>query len=231
HFYDTYGSTPDDVFSSGYKWTDNPNGWSWTNGSASSKTDLNNVLLHVGNDTNRHIWAVVAADRASAGGDSYIDFEFLQNALVKNVNGTFSSAGLNGGRTTNDLLLSLAFTGGGSTADFFAWRWLPNGSGGFAYVDVTASLPAGRAFVALNSTNTIVPYGAFGSTNYAPNAFAEASLDVTGLVGTFDPCLTFGAKTLLVKTKTSQSSSASIEDLMDPIQLTLQVGPSANAGQ
>jgi len=73
---------------------------------------------------------VVAADRASTSGDSYIDFEFLQNPLVAKTNGTFSSTGPNGGRTVNDILLSLGFTGGGSVADFSAWRWVTNTSGG-----------------------------------------------------------------------------------------------------
>ena len=97
-------------------------------------------------------------------------------------------------------------------------------------MDVTASLPVGRVFVALNTTNSIVPYGTFGSTNYAPNAFAEAALDLTALLGNFDPCLSLGVKTLMVKTKSSQSSSASISDLIDPIQLNLRFGPSADAG-
>src|SRR6266540_4213624 len=229
HFIDQYDGN-DLMFGGGLKWTDNPTNWSWTIGKANGKTDINNVLLHTATDANDHSWIAIAADRLSTSGDSYIDFEFLQNTLVRTNNGAFLSAGPHGGRTTNDLLLSLAFTSGGSVADFFAWRWQPNGSGGFAYVDVTASLPVGRAFVALNTADSFVPYGAFGSTNYAPNAFAEAALDLTALLGNFDPCLTFGVKTLMVKTKTSQSSSASIEDLMDPIQLTLRIGPSADAG-
>src|ERR1044071_2960143 len=229
HFIDQYNGN-DMIFAGGLKWTDNPTNWSWTIGKSNGKTDINNVLLHTATDSDSHRWIIIAADRLSTSGDSYIDFEFLQNTLVSTANGGVASAGPHGGRTVNDLLLSLAFTGGGSVADFFAWRWQTNGSGGYAYVDVTASLPVGRAFVALNATNIFVPYGAFGATNYAANAFAEAALDLTALVSTFDPCLSFGAKSLLVKTKASQSSSASIEDLIDPIQLNLQIGPNADAG-
>src|SRR6266404_330908 len=230
HFIDQYGGSNDVVFAGGLKWTDNPTNWSWTIGNVNGKTDINNVLLHTAADTNGHSWIMIAADRLSTSGDSYIDFEFLQNTLARTNNGAFLSAGPHGGRTTNDLLLSLAFTSGGSTADFFAWQWRPDGSGGFAYVDVTTNLPAGRVFVALNTSNILVPYGAFGVTNYAPNAFAEAALDLTALLGNFDPCLSLGVKTLLVKTKTSQSSSASINDLVDPIQLNLRFGPSSDAG-
>src|SRR5439155_4361932 len=133
----------------------------------SSKTDINNVLVHLTTDADGHTWVVVSADRLSTSGDSYIDFEFLQNSLTRSNSGAFVSLGPDGGRTANDLLLSLAFTGGGSTADFFAWRWLTNSSGGFAYTDVTTALPVGRVFAALNTNTIPVPYGAFGQTNYA----------------------------------------------------------------
>src|SRR5438876_4691802 len=186
HFVDAYNSSADLTFAGGLKWTDNPNTWRWTTGKPSSKTDINNALLHVATDTDGHSWIAIAADRLSTSGDSYIDFEFLQNTLVRTNNGGFHTAAPNDGRTTNDLLLSLAFTSGGSTADFFAWQWRPNGSGGFAYVDVTTNLPASRVFVALNTSDSFVPYRAFGSTNYAPNAFAEAALDLTALLGNFD---------------------------------------------
>src|SRR5204863_7257736 len=182
-----YTSGGDNTFQGGLKWTDDPNTWTWTTGSASSKTDITNVLMHIATDANGHSWLIIAADRASANGDSYIDFEFLQNTLTLNANGTFSSAGPNGGRTVNDLLLSLAFASGGSVADFFAWRWQSSG-GGYAYSDATASLPTGRVFVAASPANTAVPFGAFGGTTYSANQFAEAAIDLTALLGNFDPC-------------------------------------------
>ncbi len=230
HFVDPYGGN-DTVFSGGIKWTDDPNTWKWTIGKAPAKTDINNVLLHIGFDTNAHIWIVIAGDRLSTSGDSYIDFEFLQNTLVENTNGTFTSAGPEGGRTANDLLLSLAFGGGGGVAEFFAWQWQTNASsGGFAYVDVTANLPVGRVFAALNSNTIAVPFGAFGQTNYPQSAFAEAAVDLTALVGNFNPCQSLGFKTIMVKTKASQSGSATIEDFIDPIQYPIKIGPSANPG-
>ncbi|MEO7514601.1 MAG: hypothetical protein ABIW93_02230 [Verrucomicrobiota bacterium] len=195
----------------------------------SSKTDINNVLLHLSNDTNGHVWAVIAADRLSTSGDSYIDFEFLQSPLTLNGNGTITSSGSNGGRSTNDILLSVGFTGGGKVADFFAWRWQASGSG-FAYANVTTNLPAGRVFVAMNTNTIVSPYSAFGQMSYAPNAFAEAAVDLTALLGNFDACISVGFKTIMVKTKASSSSSASIEDFINPIQFSLNIGPGANAG-
>jgi large repetitive protein len=231
HFIDRYGNQGGDlIFAGGLKWTDNPNIWKWTTGKPSSKTEINNALMHIATDAEGHIWVAISADRLSTSGDSYIDFEFLQNTLTRNSNGTFTSAGPNGGRTTNDVLLSLAFTGGGKVADFFAWMWRPDGIGGFGYVDVTTSMPAGRVFAALNSNSVAVPYGAFGKTTYAANAFAEAAVDLTALLGNFDQCLSFGFKTIMVKTKASSSTTASIEDFLDPIQYSLNIGPGADAG-
>jgi hypothetical protein len=231
HFKDPYNDSANDlIFSGGAKWTDDPNTWTWTPGKPSSKSDINNVLLHLTTDTNGHVWAILAADHFSTSGDTYIDFELLQNLLTRNANGTFSSAGPQGGRTTNDVLLSLAFTGGGKVADFFVWSWMTNGLGGYAYTDITALLPAGHVFVALNTNAIPVPYGAFGSTNYQPNAFAEAAVDLTGLLGNFNQCESFGFKTIMIKTKASASYSAGIEDFIDPIQYNLRIGPNANAG-
>src|SRR5206468_2872151 len=139
-------------------------------------------------------------------------------------------AGPNGGRTVGDLVLSLAFTGGGSVADFFVWRWQTNGSGGFTYVDGTASLPVGRVFAAMNTNTIAAPYAAFGLKTYAPNAFAEAAVDMVALLGNFDQCLSVGFKTIMIKTKASASDTATIEDFIDPIQYSLKIGPSADAG-
>src|ERR1043166_1527923 len=147
HYVDLYNSGSDNTFTGG-KWTDDPNTWGWTQSKANSKTDINNVLFHIASDANGHSLLIIAADRLSTAGASYIDFEFLQNTLSTNANGTFSSSGPNGGRTTNDLVLSLAFTSGGSVADFLAYRWQTNsGNGGFTYFDGTASLPAGGGVV------------------------------------------------------------------------------------
>ena len=229
HFTDPYNGG-DSVFGGGSKWTDDPNAWRWTTSKASAKTDINNVLLHLTGDTNGHVWTVVSGDRRSTGGDSYIDFEFLQNLLTRNTNGNVYLAGPHGGRTVNDILLSLAFGGGGEVANFYVWQWRTNASGGYNYVDVTAALPVDRVFAALNSNTVAVPYGAFGDTNYPAFAFAEAAVDLTMLLGNFDPCLSFGFKTIMVKTKASQSDSATIEDFLDPIHYNVKIGPSADAG-
>ena len=179
HIVDAYDDNGDNIFSGGMKVNDDPNAWTWTYSKPPAKNDINNGLLHITHDANGHIWAMVAGDRYSENGDSYIDFEFMQNTLNVNTNGTFSSAGPNCGRTTNDFLMTVAFTGGGSTAEFFVQRWLPatNQPCGFDYLD--APCPTNRVFAAANDSSIPVPYGAFGGTNYAVNLFAEAAVDLT----------------------------------------------------
>jgi hypothetical protein len=231
HIVDPYNDSSNDrIFSGGAKWMDNPNTWTWTYGKPSAKDDINNALVHIATDTNGHIWVILAADRLSNSGDSYIDFEFLQNLLTRNANGTFTSAGPNGGRTTNDVLLNLDITGGGKVAEFYAWTWTTNGTGGYTYSDITSNLPAGRVFVAVNTNTVSVPFGAFGSTNYAPSLFAEAAIDLTAFLGNFDQCESFGFKTIMIKTKSSASSSSGVDDFVEPIQYNLRIGPSAVAG-
>ena len=85
HLIDLYNANNDTTFTGGHKWFDDPNTWQWTTSKASSKTDINNVLFHVGLDAEGHIWIAIAADRFSTSGDSYIDFEFLQNRLTKSL--------------------------------------------------------------------------------------------------------------------------------------------------
>jgi len=230
HFTDPNGARGDNVFSSG-KWMDDPNTWTWTTSGAQAKGDINNVLMHVATDTNYHTWLILAADRAAVNGSSYIDFELLQNQLVANANGSFTSSGPHGGRTVNDMVLTLLFNNGGSSADFLAYRWQTNSSsGGYTYVDSTAALPAGKVFAAVNSNSVAVPFGAFGSTNYQSLAFIEAAVDMTALMGNFDQCLSIGVKSIIVKTKSAASGSASLVDFVGPLQYRILIGPGADAG-
>src|SRR5438094_4478207 len=172
---------------------------------------------------------MVAGDRFKDNGDAYIDFEFLQNTLSTTPGG-FSSAGPNCGRTINDFLVTVKLTHGGTLPDFFVSRWQAatgnnscNPGTSYDYVDVTtpvitATPPA--VFAAVNASAVTVPnLTAFGTNNYVTNTFTEAAVDLTALLGSFDPCLTVGIKTIFVKTKESQSASANIVDFIVPQQL------------
>ena len=96
---------------------------------------------------------------------------------------------------------------------------------------VTATPPA--VFAAVNASAVTVPnLTAFGTNTYVTNTFTEAAVDLTALLGSFDPCLTVGIKTILVKTKTSQAATANIVDFIVPQQLVppLVIGPTVDAG-
>jgi hypothetical protein len=71
-----------------------------------------------------------------------------------------------------------------------------------------------------------------GAGNYDVNTFVEAGVDLTALLGAFDPCETFGVETILIKTKESQSPTATIVDFIKPQQIVPPIvfGPSVNAG-
>src|SRR5205814_2658559 len=141
------------------------------------------------------------------------------------------------------VLLTLELTNGGSVANFFVSRWeLASGNTScnpatsYDYVDVTtpvitATPPA--VFAAVNAAAVTLPnLTAFGTNNYQTNAFAEAAVDLTALLGSFDPCLKVSIVTIFVKTKESQSPSANIVDFIVPQTLNppLVIGPDVDAG-
>jgi hypothetical protein len=81
---DEFDSSVDDNFAGGLKVDDNPNSWTWVCNPVNDKQDVHRayVFRTVAPDTG-HQWLVVSGDRRSNNGDSYIDFEFLQNSLAR----------------------------------------------------------------------------------------------------------------------------------------------------
>ncbi|MFE3871227.1 T9SS type A sorting domain-containing protein [Flavobacterium sp. ZS1P70] len=237
HLTDLY-NTSENNFSGGKKFNDNPNIWTWVNNNALAKCDINNALFHfttapytdpITHLNSVHTWLIVAADRRSNSGNAYIDFELLQNTMTDNTNGTFSSAGPNNGRTKGDILLTLAITNGGGAAEFFVNKW-DNPAGIYDYIDKTSSTPAGSVYASTNAGNVPVSFSAFGSNQYSSNLFVEAAIDLTALLGAIDPCTSLGVKTLFIKTKTSQSPTATIVDFINAKQVSLRIGL-ANASE
>lgn len=221
-----FSDQADEAFTQGSKVNDNPNtGWTWTSMKPTGKDDIHRGFFTTSIDGSGHTWVAAGADRLSTNGTSYIDFEFLQNTLVKNSNGTFTSAGPDGGRTVGDLLVTLELTGGGGTANFIVQRWQAVGAG-FDYVTFTP--PVGTFFSCANAGSVSVPFGAFGGTTYAANQFAETAFDLTALLPTLNPCI--GIKTVLIKTKSSASNTAALKDFIAPFQVNLGTSPIANAG-
>ena len=223
HFTDPYLSGSDSIMTGGDP-EGNPTNWIWSTGSVQSgKEDINNALLHVARDVSDHTWVIAAADHYGPG-SARMDFIFMQNTLTKLTNGHFASAGPHGGLTTNDLRLTLDFSG----TVFSAARWQTNTSGGgYHYVDVTASLPTNRVFMAVNGSAAPVPFGAFGVTSYSAGQFIEAAVDMTAFFGNIDPCFSAGFRTIMI---TTLHPDGDLSDFIEPFQAVVNVGLNADAG-
>ncbi|MDP3357803.1 MAG: hypothetical protein Q8S41_00515, partial [Lutibacter sp.] len=223
---DRYDSTLDNIFTGGGKFNQNPStAWSWTSGKSGGKGDINNVFLHLGEEvissTQSNQWLIIASDRFVTTGTSYIDFEFLQGTLTANVGGSFTAGGPNNGRTIGDLLIAVEYSNGGSTATVKFYKWEAVGSG-FDYVLET---PPPGAFGKTNLVPAITfNLGAFGNNSYAPYQFVEAAINITAFFSINDPCggATFG--NILVKTKSSNASTAALDDFVNPIPVQLNLG-------
>ncbi|QQS48856.1 MAG: DUF11 domain-containing protein [Acidobacteriota bacterium] len=213
HVIDLYDSDLDNVFKPGTKHDDHPNTWTWEQGKTTGKDDINNALLHVSTDSNGDLWFVVGGDRFSTNGDSYIDIELWQNPITANPDGTFSTSAPHGGRTLGDIEITVRFEQGGSDPEYLIERWQAVGMG---YDWVTITPPANSGFIAGNEGGPVsAPFGAFGSTTYATNAFIEAAVNVSAIIENIDPCL--GISSVLIMTKASQSESATLKDFAGPI--------------
>lgn len=203
------------------KLSDDPNTYQWQTSSAPQKDDIGNAAFAFYLDSNSKLWVAMSGDRRAVNGDSYIDFEFLQNSLARNNNGGFTSTGPNGGRTAGDFILTIHLTQGGAQPDFFAqvWSAVPVSSqfpSGYAYVDM--NLPAGLAFISGNSNFvTTVCYGAFGSTTYQANAFGEAAADLSDLLPGLITNSCFHISTVFIRTKSSTSPTAELKDFIEPV--------------
>ncbi len=218
---DPYNSNTDNIFQGGGKFNDDPNTWKWTNGKANGKGDINNVLLHIGEDGSNDQWLIVASDRLVTNGTSYIDFELLQNSISQVPGGTFSSTGLHGGRTLGDLLIAVEYTGGGSTATVRYYEWEVVGSG-FGYIE--KNNPGPNRFGMANSTVVPTALGAFGSNQYQPYQFVEAAINISAFFEFSNPCQGITIGNILVKTKSSAAPTAALDDFVQPLDVKLNLG-------
>lgn len=223
---DPYNSSSDIIFTEGSKGNSNPNtDWAWANSTAPDKNEINKALIHLARDANDDVWMMMGGDRLSTNGTAYIDFELLQNSLTRNTNNNgFTSAGPDGGRTVNDLLITIEYNNGGGVSSVIFYKWQSIGGGKFDYVLIPAPGPSG--FAVTNSAAVAVPFGAFGSTTYSALQFVEAAVNVSQVinVGAESACQGLNIKTVVIKTKASSSASAALKDLVEPLQVSFSIG-------
>src|SRR5436190_984210 len=214
----------DDIFDGGNKLFQNPNTWGWRSQKPPAKDDMNNAaaLLTMA-PSDGHIWLIIAGDRMSTNGTSYLDFELYKNTITKTggpLTGGFNSTGPNGGRTIGDISITLQYTAGGSFAAVSFLKWTNTSETTFDYVDTIP--PTGSAYAAANGGNIPIPYGAFGLNTYQPLQFIEGAIDITRMLGAIsDPadCARLPFKSLFIKTKSSAERTADLKDFIEPIQI------------
>ncbi len=223
---DLFNSGSDSVFAQGSKFNDYISSLHWTASTAPNKNDINNAMYHVttsGSDQ----WIMMGGDRLSTDGTSYIDFEFLQDSVKVNSNGTFTGTGPAGGRTLGDLIASIEYNNGGSTANVIFYKWTLK-SGTYVYDSTgSASISLNNyAFAKTNDVTQDVPFQAFGSSTYIPFSFVEAAVNVTQLLNLLggNNCVGLKIKTLWVKTKASSVTNAALKDFVTPISVSFSFG-------
>ncbi len=229
----TFGGT-EDRFTNGSQLNDDPNTWGWDTHAPQSKDDINNAFFFIVQDTIPHVlpevpgphwWALMAGDREVTNGTSYLDFEFLQAPITKNSDGSFTSTGPDGGRTVNDLDVTLSFTGGGGIATATVYQWNPKGDGTFLFTLLSPA--AGTVFVQSNKTQP-TPFpglsGAYGLDHYTDSLqFVEGAIDITALLGSgiSTPCRGLPFTTIFIKTKSSAATTAELKDFIAPFAIDI----------
>ena len=229
-------TSDDNVFTNGSKFNDYIGDLRWFNNSAPDKNDINNALYHVArNQSNQDQWIFISGDRLSTNGTSYIDFELLQGTVTENANGTFTGTpdatkANGGGRTLNDICITMEYTNGGTKPFVYIYQWKQSG-GKWSFQQVTPSVGlANNAFAETNRFAAInnLPYQSFGSSSYQQYAFVEAGINISYLLNlTGLACSGLNVQTLWVKTKASASSTAALKDYMSPIPVSFTFGNSA----
>src|SRR6186713_113581 len=230
---DLYNSSLDDIFTQGSKFADAIGALHHGLGGAPNKNDIHNGVFHASGDnaTPSNQWVFIGGDRLDVAGTSYIDFQFLQGTITTNAS-TFTGSGTCGGRTIDDINISMEYNNGGTAPKVVIYRWVPTNDAGTAGTwDSTGSSLITDAYAKTNLVTVDVPIGGFAGINgvdvnsYQPFAFVEAGINVTQLVSALGGnCAGLNIKTLWITTKASSSSTAALKDYMAPISLDLNFG-------
>jgi len=220
----------DESFKGGEKLNEDPSNWIKINKEVLDKGDLAHAMYHITTDLNGDQWMFLGADRYPKSdkkgdevkGTSYIDFTLFQNELIETSNGfTTPSGGLV--RKENDILLSISYTNGGVRATFDLFLW--NSNGGWVRQEVNEN----NSFARSHAREISVPSSAYGSSTLDPFLFVEGGINLTaalknlgsGSSGCFEGV---AIKSVLVKTKSSDSNTATLKDYISPIKVDLSLG-------
>lgn len=187
-------------------------------GSGPQKNDITNTFLYSRNATNGHLWLFFAAETRSVDGSSYLDFEYNQYGVSTTGNKLTGPANdatkrIVNGRTTDDFILVINYTGGGNRPIVGVRKWLSTGQW-------SEELPVSAlgAFVTTNTQNVaaVAPNMSFAGNGAYSNItgalqLVEGGIDITALNLQLDQCTP--EATVTVKTRSSPSFTAELKDL------------------
>ncbi len=187
-------------------------------GSGPQKNDITNTFLYSKNATNGHLWLFFGAETRSVDGSSYIDFEYNQYGVSPQGNKLTGPANdaakqIINGRTEDDFILVVNYTGGGNRPVVGVRKWLSSGQW-------SEELPVSAlgAFVTTNTTDVsaVAPNKSFAGNGAYSNItqalqFVEGGIDITALDLNLDQCTP--EATVTVKTRSSPSFTAELKDL------------------
>ncbi len=236
-----WGNRGDGADSTQFKGNSNKNGdligagqspWDWASqGGGPQKNDITNVYVHRRFD-NSDEWLFIGAETRSTHGDSHVDFEvnqagvFLQGGnlaigcthgqaccdLNPDEEGNIIGNGPAGGRTVNDIIVSMDFVQGGVQPVLTVRTWDGaqfNLAGGLVGVTIFSQTNMNDIADGQNWTG-FERNGATNATTVQALQFVEGAINLTALGVVLDPCSTDG--TLIVKTRSSQSFTAELKD-------------------
>ncbi|MBB6611287.1 T9SS type A sorting domain-containing protein [Pontibacter sp. Tf4] len=180
------------------------------------KNDITNVYLHTRRDVNGDKWLFFAFETRSTDGTSYGDIEYNQAGLVFTApnggNGSIVGSGPLGGRTLNDFILSVDFSGGGTNPKIAA-RVVQAGGVWSGPMNVDAF-----SYLTVNILNVpaVIPGGGFNGDGSASNTtyafqLIEGAINLTD--SGLEPDACNPASTITFKTRSSDSFTAELKDL------------------
>lgn len=187
-------------------------------GSGPQKNDITNTYLHSRTATDGHIWLFFGAETRSVDGSSYLDFEYNQAGVStagNQLTGPADNAAerLINGRTIDDFILVVNYTGGGNRPVVGVRKWLSNGTW-----SEELAVGALGAFMTTNIEDVaaVAPNKAFAGNGAYSNItgalqLVEGGIDITALNLNLDQCTP--EATVTVKTRSSPSFTAELKDL------------------
>jgi hypothetical protein len=212
--------------------------WETATTSVNAKDDIEDAFAAAYTmPSNGHVAIYFGMDRFDNSGDATAGFWFVQDGSIS-INGTKKGGGIlwTGHHSNNDLLIVSDFSQGGAIGSIQAFKWSCGTAVGAA-CDSGGSLVSATALNTNGTCNPITGSSSFcaivndtdglavpwpfinksGQTTYAHGEFLEGGIDLQTIFGSNIPCFS----TFFAETRSSNSSTASLEDVTPPVSFPL----------